>query len=166
MRRFVPSPRSSKALVALGATFVGVVASLTATIAPAGAASSTASLTMSRPSAYPSQGCWTAAGTIPMSRWDAEGFLDNGAYLVVDMLGDDPVFDNWLHGFHTYENAGGGVRFFASERGIEWFWSGCAPRTSLDEDWGEDEIYVHTQIVDGDGHYMANVKTNVFRTSW
>jgi hypothetical protein len=166
MRRFVSTPRSSKALVALGATLVGVVASLTATIAPAAAAGPTASLAMNFSSADFTRGCWTASGHIPMSNYNAEGYLDNGATLHLSMYGDDPVVDDHLHYYITRENTAGGIYFYGSSRGIEWYWSGCAPRTTLDEDWGEDEIYVAMAVVDGDGRQLAYRNTNVVRTSW
>jgi hypothetical protein len=166
LRRTVNAVRSSKPVAALGATVVGVVAVLASSIAPAGAAPVTAGLTMYRPTYYPPQGCWEAAGTIPMSNYDAEGYLDNGAALIVELWGDDPIYDNYLVGFVRYENRTQGPLFYASDRGIEWYWNGCLPRTTLDEDWGEDELYVAMAVIDGDGNVLAERNTNIWRTSW
>ena len=167
LHRLTTAFRTSRPVAALCALVVGVSALVTAMGSPASAATATASLSMQAVSWPPASACWTASGYIAMSNYDAEGYLDNGAELRVFMYGDDPAYDDQLYRFSTYENAGGGIRFYGSSRGIEWEWSGCAPRSTLNEDYGEDEIYVRMIAFKGGNEgVLATRDTNIFRASW
>ena len=149
-------------LLAAGASLLGVGIGAT----PAQAADTTASFYV-----YPyisNIDCFYMSGVISMSQYDAQGYLNNGAYFYAEMWGDDPIYDDHIVSSQVvYQNTNLDPRFYATARGIEFDWYGCLYHSQLNEDWGGDEIYVTVVAIDGAGHALADyVETNRVHRSY
>jgi hypothetical protein len=109
--------------------------------------------------------CITATGYIPMGQYETHGYLNNGTRLKMWMYGDDSVYDDDLGSSSWVTKDSGtvkGARLYPSERGIEFEWKTCGPGSFwLNEDLGDDEVYVYVLIVDGDGGLLLGGQTNV-----
>jgi hypothetical protein len=90
---------------------------------------------------------------LPMNRIDAEGYLWNGAQIVVRIYGDDPGTDSVIYGPKLYVRTNGLV---ATDFGVvlNLYWQE-PPGSWMNEDdsWGNrgDEIYARATWVDADG---------------
>ena len=139
-------------------------------VAPAGAASGwPATLEIERVSQ--DRSCVHTSMLIPMNLYDAQGYLNNGAYGSIELWGDDPVYDDYLHGSgyftDTIDNSGGIASLDANVDGIVVYWSECMPNWRLNEDWGGDELYATITVIDGGGGALADYEeTNRVNGSW
>ena len=124
------------------------------------AADSSAYLTI-YPYAYRTD-CFYMSGVIPMSQYDAQGYLNNGAYMYAEMWGDDPIYDDHIVSSQVvYQNTNLDPAFYATANGIEFYWYGCLSHSKLNEDWGGDELFVTVVVIDGAGHALADyLETN------
>ena len=149
------------AVVALAASVFGA-----GTTAPAGAATRY-SMRLSISPYIPGISCFEVQGLVPMGAYEAHGYTNNGAYALLTMSGDDPgLTDDLLVGplkatKDTYD-----PRIFASDQGIHIWWWGCVSNDVLDEDWGEDEIYVDGALFHGDHGVLGDLMSNQVHRSF
>jgi hypothetical protein len=101
---------------------------------------------------------WLAVeGLIPMSQWDAQGYINNGATMELRLWGADwPDGDDFLYGpyFWGGGSGGGSGQMWADAAGLHFFRTVLLPGSTLNEDSGprsQDEIYVDAKFIDGDG---------------
>jgi hypothetical protein len=111
--------------------------------------------------------CITVTGYVPMGQYETHGYLNNGARLNIAMYGDDyGLTDDFLGSTEWITRAQGtvdGATLYPSDRGIEFEWVTCGPgHFWLAEDLiGDDEVYAHVVIFDGDGGLLLEGQSNV-----
>jgi hypothetical protein len=154
--------RGRKAAIALLVGIVSLLGTLGLRAAPADAAvSRTGSLGIYWYS--PGYYSFRMTGLIPMSRYDAQGYLNNGAMLYISLKGDDSWYDDTRLGPLVIAQTGEtnwGPALYASDRGIEIGWFEIVGAGVLNEDIGGDELYVYAMVIDGDGHVIRELETN------
>jgi hypothetical protein len=92
---------------------------------------------------------WKADVWVPMIRADAEGYLWNGAYIFVELWGDDPMADDYLTSLFFMRTTPG---LTVADDGIHVNLRVPAECALLNEDSpGGDELYVHAYFRDADG---------------
>ncbi len=165
-----PQPSVKRAAtIAVAAVLVGIPTS------QADAASSmNASLTVTTTTDGSPSNVWHHAHVnvnLPMSAWDAQGYINNGARVEVMCYGDDTFHDEKLLNrtrVYTGTSSGStGANLYANSSGvhlnavIDAKHGGQPPMPTtpneegFDEDWGVDEVYCKATWVDGDGAKLA-----------
>jgi hypothetical protein len=145
--------------VALGALAFGA--------APAGAAPVTGSLNIYK--FAPGEHCFQVEGRVPMNQYDAQGYINNGAFVDMRVWGDDPGYDDFLLGpvQGNGDYVPGKPAIHASSQGIEVRWWACTPSSTLNEDWGGDEVYVGANVHAGGGAgWIGGFETRRFNGSF
>ncbi|WP_435280044.1 hypothetical protein [Streptomyces sp. 1222.5] len=150
--------KASRKIRSIALTGVGIATALSFSVAPAEANTSiSAQLQMYKTA--------TVSGAnvqvkLPMSRYDAQGYINNGARIEVTCYGDDEYFDNQLFPTRVFNGTkpttptllnylwadDAGVHLFAA---IE-FPIGAEFNEDVFPDNG-DEIYCKARWIDGDG---------------
>jgi opacity protein-like surface antigen len=106
---------------------------------------------------------WKADVWVPMLRVDAEGYLWNGAYIFVELWGDDPVYDDFLAGEYFTRTTPG---LTVADDGIHVNLRLPAECALLNEDSpGGDELYVYASFHDADGGRIG-ARSNVVSGSY
>jgi hypothetical protein len=140
----------------LGTRFsiLAAVAALTAAVlaGPGVARASAATATLS----IPYSGCVNSYGTHFDYTMRVQGTMGNyGASRVeVRLWGDDEWSDDFLGGPFVQSYPWGGGYYF-----VEF----CMNKSTLNEDWGQDEIYAGVRVFDGSGRQRETVESNRIR---
>jgi len=102
---------------------------------------------------------------VSTSQYDAQGYLNNGAVLVVELWGEDTSYDDFLASeVAETEDFDGPLYFYATARGIETRWNDCFPDRVFDEDTSYfdplDELHVEATVFAGDGSGVIRTLRN------
>ena len=136
---------------ALLATATSLLAAGIGTGGVASAAAATATLSI------PYTGCQGSNGTwydYTLRVQGTTGYHPNGIRVEVRLWGSDPSYDDALAGpySNSYDWSGGYSIDF------------CANRSTLDEDWGQDEIYAGVRVYDRRTNQLKEkVESNMIR---
>ncbi len=148
--------------MALGAAMAGLAIGVGTT--PAHADAWSAHLEILHYNPYPYY--WVAVdGHIPMSQWDAQGYINNGATVELRLYGADlgrwPDYHDLMYGPYFWGGGwgGGSGQLWADADGIHFFRTVLLPCNYLNEDGDFDELFVNAKFIDGDGA-SSNVNTN------
>jgi hypothetical protein len=140
--------------MALRTRIAGIAAA--ASLVAAGAVAATADAATGKltitPTGYGNQYYVIVAG-------DFSGYYPYGVDVAVRLMGDDEWFDDRLYDVpgSTYESPG------STHFGRELYVSGA----TLNEDWGQDEIYGEARLYDHHtGRLVQTIRTNVVSGSW
>jgi len=150
-----PRRTFARHLVGIAVLFGALLAAMGVVNMPhAGAATPRTGLLYVYKSVTPGEHCFKMDGYIPMTQYDAQGFINNGAMIATTMWGDDPSYDDLLIGpvWGDGNYAVGRPAMHSSTRGLEATWWTCTPSSTLDEDWGGDELYVDVSVYGGGGY--------------
>lgn len=139
------------ALVAAAA--IGLTAGLTATASAAPI--SFANLTIEQRQCPASQKEVHVSATASMSQADAQRFLDYpGDEVEMKIWGADPSYHDQRYGPVTPKS------YSTTPNGLHFVWYGCVSNSTLNEDWGQDEVYVKITLYDFRDNSVTNVNTN------
>jgi hypothetical protein len=102
---------------------------------------------------------------IPLNQYDTWGYLNNGAHAHVQLMGDDPSWDDvlWTTSWAYLNRPVQGVSITGTNEGIVVTWRQAFDNTTYDEDVFEnrDEVYAKVWVYDGDGRLLALANSNV-----
>ena len=166
--RVKPSRKAALARIGRVLAVFGLAAATSVTVAPAPAHAATI-LNVTHSITIPNQIRHQIDVHLPMNRWDAQGYLNNGARIEVgcwgaDLIDDDRIPDCPASGFTgtvTYFVNSPGV--FADDTGVHliivnFFDVG----NQLNEDPADrDEIYVHARWIDADGGTLNTISSQL-----
>lgn len=150
--------RMAAAALSIAALVTGIVG---LTAGPASAASNHPgmSVAMSVGPKFVGSYIVTVQGVIPMSQWDAQGFLNNlgpNGGMQYEIWGDDPSYDDrrLTTSVQKASQPGQfwGQHLYAGPEGIYFYRSFQVSPSALNEDpEGRDELYARARFIDGDG---------------
>jgi hypothetical protein len=144
--------RLRRTAVALSVAAVATAAGLSAAPAHAAVGPLSAQLTVTPFS--PGYHNVAVFGTVPMSRTEAQTLINNRHKIVLRLWGDDTFSDDLLIGPYN-------ATFFATDKGLEFHKVLLQIDDDvLDEDWGQDELYVGARLVNGNGGTVRSAETN------
>ncbi len=169
-----PLAAGTLALAAVGASVLGAT--------PAEAKAMSAKLTITGHAEPKSGGKYRVYinTLVPMNKYDADGYINNGARMEVTFYQDDPDSENFNSipafsaGGHTRTWRRYSTGLLTSEKGIHLSLSLLVPGSVLNEDKGHfntligntrDEIYYKVVFIDGDDRYSSkksNIATGYF----
>ena len=102
-----------------------------------------------------------------MTQAEAQGLINSGHKISVEVWGDDPVFDDILRAYplSSDEGYGHGVIFANSTQGLAFRFHHYISRRTLDEDSGfrpapRDEVYVRVKLLNSGGGLIRSARTN------
>lgn len=125
----------------VAATAIGLTAGLAGTASAA--TISFAGLTIDQRQCAASQKEVHVSGTAAMSQADAQRFINYpGDEVEVTVYGADPARNDRLNGPVTPKS------YAIVPGGLQFVWYGCMPNSTLNEDWGRDEIFAKVTLYD------------------
>jgi hypothetical protein len=134
-------------------SILAAVAALTAAVlaGPGAARASAATAALS----IPYSGCVNSYGTHFDYTMRVQGTTANyyGMRVDVRLWGDDEWYDDFLGGPFVQSYTFGG--FYSVDF--------CMNKSTLNEDWGQDEIYAGVRVFDGSGRQRETVESNRIR---
>jgi hypothetical protein len=123
----------------------------------AGAAGCSVTLQVRR--SFPDYEWFEIRGVVPMNEADAWGYLIHGAWMYIEMWGDDPTYDDHILSSPVVYRNEFELNMRATPNGIEFDWFPSVTHSKLNEDWGEDEIYVNAVVFAGNRSLLCDVES-------
>lgn len=137
----------------VAATAIGLTAGLTATASAAPI--SLANLTIDQRQCPSSQKEVHVSGVASMSQADAQRFIDYpGDEVEMKIWGADASYHDQLYGPVTPKS------YSTTASGLHFVWYGCVANSTLNEDWGQDEVFVKITLHDFRDGSVTNRNTN------
>jgi hypothetical protein len=138
--------------VVIGAAVAGL--GLAASSTPANAAVGPLSAKLTVSDYKPGYHNVAVFGKVKMTRAEAEGFLASGHKVSLKLWGEDTFSDDLLLGPYN-------AVAYATDAGLEFHKVLLGqPDAMLDEDWGQDELYIGARLMSPTGSTVRSGETN------
>lgn len=159
MRTNERTPTTPRVASRIGRATVLAAATVGLTVFLAGTASAApitqAELTIDQRQCFSSEKEVRVYGVAAMWEKDAQRFIDRPGHEVeMTVWGDDPSYDDRIHGPVNP------THYYTTSRGLHFFFFGCVSNSALNEDWGQDEVYVKITLSDFRDGSVTNANTN------
>lgn len=144
--------RFRRTAVALSVAAVAAAAGMSATSAEAAVGQPSGELTVGPFS--PGYHNVAVFGVVPMSRAEAQSLVDGRHRIVLRLWGEDTFSDDRLIGPYA-------ATLVPTDKGLEFHKVLLqVDGDRLDEDWGQDELYVAMSLVNANGSTIRSARTN------